>query len=108
MGTQSQKLPPELIIELLHHMSEEGRFEQTLSEFPNFNLRQIRETFAWLADSMRRQVKEEETADVDFSLHDLIAQICREKEVSPKTREVLNQLPPEQGRKLLRNFGALD
>jgi len=107
MGRRSQKLPPELTIELLQHMSEEGRFEQTLSEFPNFKLREIRETFAWLAQRVKEQIPDD-YADDKERFREFLNQFSKRKEISPKTREVLNQLPPEKGRALLRNFGALD
>ena len=99
----NHKLPLNVTVELLKHMSEEGRFEQTLGDFPDLDLEEVRETFSWLADQFKKQIDD---AQPDDTL--LIKNLSRKKMISETTERVLEELSPQETRALLRNFGALD
>jgi hypothetical protein len=103
MGMKREKLPASVTVELLKHMSEEGRFEQTLSDFPDLGLQEIRDTFAWLASQVDEELQ-------THAHHDrkMVDQFLKKRGVSSNTKKVLKELSPEEGASLLRNFGALD
>jgi len=103
MKPVEQKLPVAVTVELLKHMSEEGRFEQTLSDFPKLHLQEIRQTFAWLAEQVDLDPQEWRSSGGD-----VIREFLEKNEISTKTRQVLKELSPEEGYILLRNFGAVD
>lgn len=98
-----RKLPKSLTVQLLKHMSEAGRFEQTRSEFPEFELDEIRQTFAWLAEHLEEVASNDRRAD-----QKIVQRFARSRDLSPEAKRVLEELPAEEGVELLRNFGALD
>src|SRR5262245_2882742 len=99
-GKERKRLPKEIMIELLRHMSEAGRFDQTLSEFPDLTLTEVRATFAWLAEQFNREAAAEEDP------REYIREFSKDRLVSDVTRRVLDQLPPQESLALLETFGA--
>ena len=88
----NKRLPTSLTVELLTHMSEEGRFEQTLNDFPDFKLTEIRETFAWLAEHIKSYNGVEGRQQ-----QKIIREFTRSPHISDDVKRVLNELPPEEG-----------
>jgi len=116
MGQRNGKLPVGIAAELLQHMSKVGRFDQTLSEFPDLDLHEVRSTFAWLADTIRSQDPEQtekEQAAESRMLRQARYQQMRDwfendESISDQTKMVLRDLSPEDQFRLLKNFGAID